>query len=157
MVLANFFDLIKRTDSYVWADKFFSRWTQGIEAANGGADPLSRIHLSTVLRRLGKLDAAIRVTNVVEFPSSKFRASPSEISILCTVRGATLMDIYERHNDPALLKLARLSLGKAWANAKAEHVSATYRRLDKLEAERSAIEYRERINHAYAMWGDWTR
>ena len=77
------------------------------------------------------------------------------LGVLCTLRAATLLDIYELHWDPKLLKVARKTNGKAWAMEKGSHVILVYKRLEKFERELERMEYNKKVVAAYKDWAAW--
>ena len=77
------------------------------------------------------------------------------MSMIATTRAATFLDIFEKHSDPELLRLAKATAGKAWANKKTDETSLVYQRLDKLKREMEEINYKTKVSRAYADWADW--
>ena len=89
---------------------------------------------------------------MVEFQSRYFECSNFILSALCTTRAATFLDIFQAHYDPQLLKVARLTANKAYANKKDSMISAVYRRLSKYERDIQQLEYKTKVNNAYKNW-----
>lgn len=115
------------------------------------------MYLTFLFRKCSLFEKAIKTSNVVEFGKNRFQCSASLLGIICTIRAATFLDIFEYHNDRELLKITRLTLNKAWANKKSQEASLVYKRLDKLEREIDAEDYKKKVNEAYKNWADWTR
>ena len=78
------------------------------------------------------------------------------LSALCTTRAATFLDIFQAHFDPQLLRVARLTANKAYANKQDSMVSAVYQRLSSYERDMEQLEYKAKINEAYKNWSSWT-
>ena len=100
----------------------------------------------------GELFKALQTSNVVELSRDKFECHPDLIAVICTVRAATYLDIFEFHNDTELLERARLTINKSWAIKKSSEASLVYKRLDKLKGEILKENYIRSINEAYKDW-----
>ena len=137
-----------------WYVPFFSKWLQDIEGQNL-PEPEGRMHLAYLYRHTGNYLRALKVTNVTEFGQQRFPCPPRMLGVLCTIRAATFLDIYELHWDPKLLKVARKTNGKAWAMEKGSHVILVYKRLEKFERELERMEYNKKVVAAYKDWAAW--
>lgn len=150
------FEIIKRDGHYIsWWVPFYEKWLIQIEA-NKQPNPIGRLHLAYLTRHSGQFEKAIKLTNVVEFQSRYFECSNFILSALCTTRAATFLDIFQAHYDPQLLKVARLTANKAYANKQDSMISAVYRRLSKYERDIQQLEYKTKVNNAYKNWSSWT-
>ena len=85
----------------------------------------------------------------------RFKASPHLISIIATIRAASLLDIFELHNDPEILPIAQKTLGKAWFNNKSQEAASVYKRLDALKRIVEEQNYKKRVDAAYVDWASW--
>lgn len=119
--------------------KFVSEWLIHSEKQNGGLfDVYRRVLLASLYRHSGQLDKALEASGIVDLPRNHLRGNNSTMSVLCTTRAATLMDIAE--NKPMrrteLLLAARLTLNKANAmsGVDSEEIMVTYKRLKKLDS-----------------------
>lgn len=120
------------------AVKYISTWICHLENKKPeGFDVYKRVLLATLLRHSGQLDKSLEVSRIVELPHRRLLGTNSSISVLCTVRAATLMDIAEAQPNKMadLLKQTRLILNKANAMSGGDHIEIlnTYQRLNKLE------------------------
>ena len=100
-----------------------------------------------------QLEKAVKTSVVVE-TGDHFNASPQLISIIATIRAASLLDIFEAHHDLEILPVAQKTLGKAWANQKSQ-VASVYKRLDALKRLVEEQNYKKRIHSAYVNWASW--
>ena len=137
-----------------WYVSFFSKWLQDIEWKNF-PEPEGRMHLAYLYRHTADYLRVLKVTNVTEFGQQRFPCASGMLAVLCTIRAATLLDVYELHWDPELLKIARKTIGKAWAMTKSEHASLVYKRLEKFERELESQEYVKKVNEAYKDWASY--
>lgn len=119
--------------------KFISEWIIHSEKHNEGLfDVFRRVLLATLYRHSGQLDKALDASDIVDLPRNRLNGSNSTMSVLCTTRAATLMDVAE--NKPGrrteLLRAARLTLNKANAMSgeDSEEIMAAYKRLKKLDS-----------------------
>jgi len=78
-------------------------------------DPVGRMHLCYCFRHTRQLKKAVKASVVIE-TGGRFKASRHLISIIETIRAASLLDIFELHNDPEILPIAQKTLGKAWSS-----------------------------------------
>ncbi len=152
-----FFDVIKKVSKennkiLFWSSKFISNWLNEREQFIGKAHGLSRFQLTYIFRHTGELFKALQTSNVVELSRDKFECHPDLIAVICTVRAATYLDIFEFHNDTELLERARLTINKSWAIKKSSEASLVYKRLDKLKGEILKENYIRSINKAYKDW-----
>ena len=118
--------------------KYISTWIFHLENKKSeGFDVYRRVLLATLLRHSGQIDKSLEVSEVVELPRSRLSGTNSSISVLCTVRAATLMDIAiaQPNKRAHFLKQARLILNKANAMSGGDHIEilSTYQRLNALE------------------------
>ena len=127
------YEMLKRTQLYHQGVKFTKGWQDLSERNKGPKVPEIYVMLAFFLRHSGRLDEAIIVTEVINFPRSKFRANPSAIAVLATQRAAILIDLYEIRRDLALLEQARKYAAKAWAIQQGDEVHMVYARLKKHE------------------------
>ena len=118
--------------------KFVSDWVLHSEAINDGLiDVYKRVLLATLYRHSGQLEKALEASDIVDLPRERLNGGKTNISVLCTTRGATMMDIAE--NQPArrdeLLQSARRSLNKANAMSvdDSTEIMEAYKRLKYLE------------------------
>lgn len=152
---SKFFDIVKNLSDKHWSIPIFEKWVHENEDTIR-ADGLARLHLTYMFRHTGRSQQAIEVSNVVEFPRSKFNGTNGLFSVICTVRAAVFMDIFNNHNDKELLLYTRKTLNKAWANEKSAETSSAYQRLDKLNAEYNREVMKIKLNEAYSDWKNWT-
>ena len=149
-----FFEIAKASTNLNWCSRFFEDWWKKLH--NGvTSEPVAIMHLGFVFRHTGRQKDAITVTNVVEFGRDRFQCPSNLMSMIATTRAATFLDIFEKHSDPELLRLAKATAGKAWANKKTDETSLVYQRLDKLKREMEEINYKTKVSRAYADWADW--
>ena len=134
-----------------WWLKYFSKWLRKVEESKE-PEARGRMHLAVLSRYSGNFKQAIEVSNVVEFQRQFFPCSDELLSVLCTTRAATFVDIFEYHFDPELLKAARLTANKAYALTQSKETSAVYRRISKFENELSATNYKRQLNEEYKQW-----
>lgn len=114
--------------------KFISEWIIHSEKQNEGLfDVYRRVLLAVLYRHSGLLEKALEASDIVDLPRSRLRGNNSTMSVLCTTRAATLMDIAEMQprRRTELLHTARLTLNKANAmsNEDSEEIMAAYKRL----------------------------
>ena len=152
---SRFFEIAKASTNLNWCSRFFEEWWKKLRVGVA-SEPVAIMHLAFIFRHTGRHRDSIMTSNVIEFGRDRFRCSPILMSMIATNRAATFLDIYERHSDPELLRLAKLAVGKAWANQKSDEASNVYQRLDKLKREMEEDNYKARVNQAYADWADWT-
>lgn len=119
--------------------KFVSEWIIHSEKQNEGLfDVYRRVLLASLYRHSGQLDKALEASSIADLPRNRLRGNNSTMSVLCTTRAATLMDIAE--NKPMrraeLLLAARLTLNKANAmsGVDSEEIMVAYKRLKKLDS-----------------------
>ena len=77
--------------------------------------------------------------------------------MLCTIRAATFLDIFELHFDQNLLTSARKTAKKAYALTRDPEISLAYQRLSKFERAIGAIDYKSRLNEAFRNWANWSK
>jgi hypothetical protein len=150
---SKFFDIAKRAEPVHWAVRHFERWLLNLERGER-FDPVGRMHLCYCFRHTRQLEKAVKASVVIEI-GGRFKASPHLISIIATIRAASLLDIFELHNDPEILPIAQKTLGKAWANQKSQEAASVYKRLDALKRIFEEQNYKKRINAAYVDWASW--
>ena len=148
------YQVAQKSGKYAWWTPYFDRWLKHVES-NGMPEPRGRLHLAYLFRHSGRLQSAISVTNVVEFSRHHFHCPDEYMSLLCTLRGATFLDIFDLHNDADILKITRKTLNKAYAIKQVEEVRQVYRRLSKAESYVSDLNYKTKLNEAYAHWKSW--
>lgn len=133
-------------------------WIDHIEHNNsitsdGKYDIYRRVGLAALYRHSGQLHKALTVSEIVELPMNKLRDGKG-VSVLCTTRAATFMDMADLkpQQREVFLKSARLTLDKANAmsGGESEFVREAYRRLKRLEADANAEKQKER---EAAAWG----
>ena len=149
-----FFAIAQQAEPLHWSVRFFERWLRRLETESS-FNPIARMHLAYVFRHTRQLEKAIKVSAVVEFGRDRFNCSTRLLSIIATIRAATLLDIYDLHNDPEILNVAKLTLAKAWANQKTEEVSSVYQRLDRLRRSLDELNYKKKVSEAYIDWAAW--
>ena len=154
--ISTFFELIKNLENLHWCLKFFKEWQIALEQ-NEKSFPEGRYFLTFLFRKCSFFEQAIKTSNVVEFDKSRFQCNPSLLAVICTIRAATFLDIFEYHNDGELLKFARLTLNKAYRNNQSKETSNVYKRLDKIEREINTENYKRKVNEAYKDWADWSK
>lgn len=119
--------------------KYVAKWIDHSERINGGRlDFYRRVLLAVLYRHTGQLDQALQVISVVDSPQHINAAGgKSSMSVLCTIRAATLMDLAQLQpaNRTDLLIKARQSLNKANAlsGSDSDEIRETYCRLKRLE------------------------
>ena len=150
---SKFFDIAKRAQPMHWAVRHFERWLLNLEKGER-FDPVGRMHLCYCFRHTRQLEKAVKASVVIE-TGGRFKASPHLISIIATIRAASLLDIFELHNDPEILPIAKKTLGKAWANQKSQEVASVYKRLDALKRIVEEQNYKKRVDTAYVDWASW--
>lgn len=150
---SKFFDIAKRAEPMHWAVRHFERWLLNIERGER-FDPVGRMHLCYCFRHTRQLEKAVKASVVIE-TGGRFKASPHLISIIATIRAASLLDIFELHNDSEILPVAQKTLGKAWANQKSQEAALVYKRLDALKRIVEEQNYKKRIDAAYVNWASW--
>jgi len=150
---SKFFDIAKRAEPMHWAVRHFERWLLNLE--NGQRfDPVGRMHLCYCFRHTRQLEKAVKASVVIE-TGNRFKASPKLISIIATIRAASMLDIFELHNDPEILAVTQKTLGKAWFNDKSQEAAAVYKRLDALKRLVEEQNYKRRVDAAYVDWASW--
>jgi hypothetical protein len=87
--------------------------------------------------------------------AGRFKASRHLISIIATIRAASLLDIFELHNDPEILPIAQKTLGKAWSSNQSQEAASVYKRLDALKRIVEEQNYKRRVDAAYVDWASW--
>ena len=112
------------------------------------------MHLCYCFRHTRQLEKSVKTSVVIE-TGGRFKASPHLISIIATIRAASLLDIFELHNDPEILPVAQKTLGKAWANNKSQEEASVYKRLDALKRIVEEHNYKKRVDTAYVDWARW--
>lgn len=152
--LFNFFAALKKLDSFHWVLPYYSKWIAAAEKGNTFHAAL-RMQFTYLLRHSGRFKEAISVSNVVEFERFRFPCSPSLLAVLCTIRAAVFLDIYELHRDKELLRVSRITLNKSWANKKSPEASLVYKRLETFERGIEKDDYRAKVNAAYVEWASW--
>ena len=150
---SKFFDIAKRAQPMHWAVRHFERWLLNLERGER-FDPVGRMHLCYCFRHTRQLEKAVKASVVIE-TGGRFKASPHLISIIATIRAASLLDIFELHNDPEILSIAQKTLGKAWFNNKSQEAASVYKRLDALKRILEEQNYKKRIDAAYVDWASW--
>ena len=150
---SKFFDIAKRAEPMHWTVRHFERWLLNLERG-GRFDPVGRMHLCFCFRHTRQLEKAVKASVVIE-TGGRFKASPHLVSIIATIRAASLLDIFELHNDPEILPVAQKTLGKAWANQKSQEVASVYKRLDALKRIVEEQNYKKRVDAAYVDWASW--
>ena len=150
---SKFFDIAKRAEPMHWAVRHFERWLLNIERGER-FDPVGRMHLCYCFRHTRQLEKAVKASVVIE-TGGRFKASPHLISIITTIRAASLLDIFELHNDPEILPIAQKTLGKAWFNNKSQEAASVYKRLDALKRIVEEQNYKKRVDAAYVDWASW--
>ena len=150
---SKFFDIAKRAEPVHWAVRHFESWLLNIERGER-FDPIGRMHLCYCFRHTRQLEKAVKTSVVVE-TGDHFNASPQLISIIATIRAASLLDIFELHHDLEILPVAQKTLGKAWANQKSQEVASVYKRLDALKRLVEEQNYKKQIHSAYVNWASW--
>ncbi|MFH1872628.1 MAG: hypothetical protein ABIK82_12435 [Pseudomonadota bacterium] len=119
--------------------KYVAKWVEHSETQNGGRfDFYRRVLLSVLYRYTGQPDKALQVTAVVDSPQHIYAAGgKSSMSVLCTTRAATMMDLAELQpaNRTDLLTKARQTLNKANAlsGSDSDEIREAYSRLKRLE------------------------
>jgi len=150
---SKFFDIAKRAEPMHWAVRHFERWLLNLERGER-FDPVGRMHLCYCFRHTHQLEKAVKASVVIE-TGGRFKASPHLISIIATIRAASLLDIFELHNDPEILPIAQKTLGKAWFNNKSQEAASVYKRLDALKRIVEEQNYKKRVDAAYVDWASW--
>ena len=150
---SKFFDIAKRAEPMHWAVRHFERWLLNLERGER-FDPVGRMHLCYCFRHTRQLEKAVKASVVIE-TGGRFNASPHLISIIATIRAASLLDIFELHNDPEILPIAQKTLGKAWFNNKSQEAASVYKRLDALKRIVEEQNYKKRVDAAYVDWASW--
>ena len=150
---SKFFDIAKRAEPMHWAVRHFERWLLNLERGER-FDPVGRMHLCYCFRHTRQLEKAVKASVVIEI-GGRFKASPHLISIIATIRAASLLDIFELHNDPEILSIAHKTLGKAWAINKSQEAASVYKRLDALKHIVEEQNYKKRVDAAYVDWASW--
>ena len=150
---SKFFDIAKRAEPMHWAVRHFERWLLNLERGER-FDPVGRMHLCYCFRHTRQLEKAVKASVVIE-TGGRFKASPHLISIIATIRAASLLDIFELHNDPEILPIAQKTLGKAWFNNKSQEAASVYKRLDALKRIVEEQNYKKRVDAAYVDWASW--
>lgn len=150
---SKFFDIAKRAQPMHWAVRHFERWLLNLERGER-FDPVGRMHLCYCFRHTRQLEKAVKASVVIE-TGGRFKASPHLISIIATIRAASLLDIFELHNDPEILPIAQKTLGKAWFNNKSQEAASVYKRLDALKRILEEQNYKKRVDAAYVDWASW--
>jgi len=117
-----------------------TKWLLESENKNNGLfDLYRRVLLAVIFRRTGQLDKALQISDVVNLPRARHLGGFSSVSVLCTTRAATMMDLAEIRNNQRdeYLKAARLALNKANAvsGGDADEIRDAYMRLKKLDAQ----------------------
>ena len=119
--------------------RYVAKWIDHSEKQNGGRfDFYRRVLLAVLYRHTGQPDKALQVTSVVDSPQHINAAGgKSSMSVLCTTRAATMMDLAELQpaNRTDLLTKARQTLNKANAlsGSDSDEIRETYSRLKRLE------------------------
>ena len=150
---SKFFDIAKRAEPMHWAVRHFERWLLNLERGER-FDPVGRMHLCYCFRHTRQLEKAVKASVVIE-TGGRFKASPHLISIIATIRAASLLDIFELHNDPEIFPIAQRTLGKAWFNDKSQEAAAVYKRLNALRRLVEEQNYKKRVDTAYVDWANW--
>ena len=117
-----------------------TKWLIESENKNNGLfDLYRRVLLAVIFRRTGQFDKALKVSDVVDLPRAQHLGGFSSVSVLCTTRAATMMDLAEIRTEQRdeYLKAARLALNKANAvsGGDAAEIRDAYMRLKKLDAQ----------------------
>jgi hypothetical protein len=117
-----------------------TKWLTESENKNNGLfDLYRRVLLAVIFRRTGQFDKALKVSDVVDLPRTQHLGGFSSVSVLCTTRAATMMDLAEIRTEQRdeYLKAARLALNKANAvsGGDADEIRDAYMRLKKLDAQ----------------------
>ena len=133
-----------------------------VERLNNKPDPLGRMHLTFLFRHTGRLKECIMCSNVVEYERRRFPAEDKMLAIICTIRAACFLDIFDFHQDEGLLVIARKTINKAYAVSKnvkesSEQISLVYQRLEKLKGEVLTTKFKRKVNDGYGRWSDWVR
>ena len=150
---SKFFDIAKRAQPMHWAVRHFERWLLNLERGEQ-FDPIGRMHLCYCFRHTRQLEKAVKASVVIE-TGGRFKASPHLISIIATIRAASLLDIFELHNDPEILLIAQKTLGKAWSSNQSQEAASVYKRLDALKRGVEEQNYKKRVDSAYVDWARW--
>ena len=150
---SKFFDIAKRAEPVHWAVRHFERWLLNLERGER-FDPVGRMHLCYCFRHTRQLEKAVKASVVIE-TGDRFKASRHLISIIATIRAASLLDIFELHNDPEILLIAQKTLGKAWSSNPSQEAASVYKRLDALKRIVEEQNYKKRIDAAYVNWASW--
>ena len=133
-----------------------------VEHLDNHPDPLGRMHLTYLFRHTGRLRECIKCSNVVEYERKRFPADDKILAIICTIRAACFLDIFDFHQDEDLLVMARKTINKAYAVSKnvkesSEQISLVYQRLEKLKGEVLRTKFKRKVNDGYGRWSDWLR
>ena len=73
-----------------------TKWLIESENKNNGLfDLYRRVLLAVIFRRTGQFDKALKVSDVVDLPRAQHSGGFSSVSVLCTTRAATMMDLAE--------------------------------------------------------------
>lgn len=114
--------------------KLLTAWIENAEKMQGKADVYRRTSIAYLFRDGGDLDKALEASGIVEHPYPKLTDNGKSLAVLCTIRAATFMDLFECRRESELLRDARLTLNKARAcGGASSEVSMAFKRLDKLE------------------------
>lgn len=119
--------------------KFVLEWVVHSERQNEGIfDVYRRVLLATLCRHTGQLDKALEASDIVDLPRERLNGGSSTISVLCTTRAATMMDISElqpsRKNELLLAARRTLNKANAMAGGDSEEIMVAYRRLKSLDS-----------------------
>ena len=150
---SKFFDIAKRAEPMHWAVRHFERWLLYLEKGER-FDPVGRMHLCYCFRHTRHLEKAVKASVVIE-TGGRLKAPPKLISMIATIRAASMLDIFELHNDPEILSITEKTLGKAWFNDKSQEAAAVYKRLDALKRLVEEQNYKRRVDVAYVDWASW--
>lgn len=149
------YEILKRNDLYQLGAKYFSHLRNKIEPEKGPFDPDIRWRLGYFLRHVGRVEEAIRITDVIELPKSLFSPDRGQTEVLCAIRSAAYLDMHCKQNDDKWLKAARSYAARGYAQrGGGPELSNLYKRLEKLEREWDREKGKLHIKTELARLGD---
>jgi CRISPR/Cas system type I-B associated protein Csh2 (Cas7 group RAMP superfamily) len=128
--------ILRNLDASAVGCRLFSLWDEMSFQNSSRPDASTRIKLVYFVRHTGDAKRADQLTAFIEDGSDLGAIETEQHAILATMRAAILMDLYEAHPDPLLLRRARKLADRAWALSPSGETSRVYDRLRRLENHR---------------------
>ena len=136
----NFYELIKQSEHWHFGAALYKEWLKIIENRESPRyDGVGRLHLAVMYRSSGLYCKALKVTEIIEFPSDQFKCNQGTRAVLCTNRAAALMDeLGFLSLEDKKLQFKKILRYLKWAyaiNQKSLFLFKAYQRYNKLEKE----------------------